>query len=324
MLYAPQRRSGFTLLELLVVIALIVLLASLTVGAVFRLVNARRETNTNTHLLKIHSQFEQQYRAGIDTIKKESVPEAIKQGTKTGAGSVDNARARALHLKLRLRQEFPQSFVEADQAKFQVAYPNASSLYPPKRSFSAVSGVNGLSVDDEAAVLLYLILSQGRGGATTDVDGIAKTMILPGTNFRVFIDEFGDRPDNPPVINHRTYSYANPISFRRWLDQTDQMSSSDAYNELANISRDVQDPDGRLGQGGTITWEAPANRLAAIDLFVPRAAASGARPNFTVNGANPLDGINRGPLIFSAGKNGVYMDFDDLLSFRLQQSGKGN
>jgi len=39
---------------------------------------------------------------------------------------------------------------------------------------------------------------------------------------------------------------------------------------------------------------------------------------------DPFDGRNRGPYVMSAGQDKNYGTPDDLLSFRLQQAGKGN
>ena len=69
-------RAGFTLIELLVVISLIAMLLALTVGVVFRVMSNQRESNTNTHLRKIHM-LEQQWKAKNDQIKKETVPRPL-------------------------------------------------------------------------------------------------------------------------------------------------------------------------------------------------------------------------------------------------------
>ena len=67
-------RSAFTLIELLVVLAIIALLAALSVSAVFRLMESQRETNSNTHLLKIQMGLDQQWKAAVDLIARSQSP----------------------------------------------------------------------------------------------------------------------------------------------------------------------------------------------------------------------------------------------------------
>src|SRR6478672_4070197 len=105
-----HRRGAFTLLELIVVIGIIVLLLSLTAAAVFRLRASQMEKNTNTHLLKIHAALMQQYSPAMERIKKETPPAAVIAATKNADGTTDMIRAKAVHLQMRLRQEFPQKF----------------------------------------------------------------------------------------------------------------------------------------------------------------------------------------------------------------------
>jgi len=85
---------------------------------------------------------------------------------------------------------------------------------------------------------------------------------------------------------------------------------------------DLQDPEGRLGPLPAMAnnW-LPGGRAAALDLFISKVPNT--RPLFN-QATNPFDGLNRGPYVFSAGKDGQYGTADDLYGFRLQQSGRGN
>ena len=310
---ALHRRSGFTLLELLVVIGIIVLLVGITVGAVFRLRESQEEKNSTEAVRQIQIGFDQKWKAVGDNIRNQKpVPQVIVEATRKADGSFDPVRANALHMKLRLRQEFPQTFAEADRALFQTAYPNVPQPYLPKPLFSmAVSGKPGASADEEAAVLLYLILSQGQGGITFDPEtvGGVQSKEIPersGVFYKVFADAWG-----------------KPISFRRWADAND---NQDIVAELSQPPLaparypDVQDPEGRLGPLQANNWFQASPRSTALGLFISN------RPNRPVfnQTINPFDGMNRGPYVFSAGKDGVYGSADDLYGFRLQQSGRGN
>jgi len=326
-----HRRGGFTMLELIVVIGIIVLLMSLTISAVFRLRASQMEKNTNTHLVKIHSAFMQQYTAAVDRIKKEDPPQVIKDNTKNQDGTYDLARAKALHLKLRLRQEFPNNFGEV----FKVIGPLTGSngqqySYNPKPAYvSAIqspiqSGPNTYPdpvPEGQAAALLVLILSQGQGGTAGTAESIAptKTINFPQQNnpqpvaLRVFVDEWG-----------------TPISFRRLADDdmTDVLNelNQPPYVSAAQVQSghmDPQDPEGRLM---IQTWP---NRTLLMPLLANNT------PNNRPYMQNPFDGRNRGPFVFSAGGNMQFYvpgsnpqvmetDLDNLYSYRLAQSGKGN
>jgi prepilin-type N-terminal cleavage/methylation domain-containing protein len=317
-----RARPAFTLLELLVVISIIALLASITISAVFRLQSSQKEKNTDTHLRKIDMVLMQQWKATVDKIKQEDPPQFVKDLTKNADGTSDPARAKALHLKLRLRQEFPQNFGEVFS---NIQVPNPSNptsfyVYSGKPSYLAAlknakqtPPVNGpfdeVVEEGQSAVMLVLILSQGKGGATTNPEQIAPTMLLDyplstgaTTQRRVFKDEWG-----------------RPIAFRRWADddQTDVLSElNDApYAPVTTGSRDPQDPEGRLI---IPTWPGRAQAMSFLAFNPP----PGQRPILK----NPFDGYNRGPFAFSAGRDGTFFNFmdDNLYSYRQQQSGRGN
>ena len=115
-LHSTKARPAFTLIELIVVMSIIALLATITISAVFRLQSSQKESNTVTHLTKIQMTFNQQWKPTIDNIKKQEPPIAIRNATADGvapATVLSDARARALHMKLLLRREFPQTFNEA-------------------------------------------------------------------------------------------------------------------------------------------------------------------------------------------------------------------
>jgi prepilin-type N-terminal cleavage/methylation domain-containing protein len=318
----PRARSAFTLVEMLVVIGIIALLAALTAAAVTRIREQSRENYTNVHLNKIQMELEKQWKAQVALIKSETPPAAIVELTKDQNGSQDLVRARALHLKLRLRQEFPQNFSELTP----IQPLGGPYVYQVKAGFkTALKAPLAAETTPEAqsAALLYLILSQGSGGTRTDVDTIARTKLMdypqqnnaPAIPLKVFADEWGSH-----------------IGFRRWAD--DDMT--DVVNELnlppyvaapappaPGISKnDPQDPEGHFSPFFQPAWPA-ANRQLALQLL--------ATPKLQ----NPFDGTNRGPFVFSAGKNGMFrvnndpnlpfeVNLDNLYSFRIAGSGKGN
>lgn len=313
-------RSGFTLLELLVVLALMAMLLALVTGAVFRVLGEQREKNTGIHLHKIQMMLDQQWKAKTDQIRKEAPPAQVIEMTRNADGSVDMERAKAFHLKMRLRQEFPNDFGEVystgwftagsgERFNYDVKPYYRAALKSPYRS--APNTFTFTEYEQHSAALLVLILSQGAGGATTDPESIAPTKLMDfpqdagvgvpagSIQLRVFVDAFGQH-----------------IGFRRQADD----SMADVITELSlppfvgSGSPDPQDPSGRL--------QMPANRWGNYGTENGKVVATRylARPGF----ANPFDGTNRGPFAFSSGKNKTFYTPDDLYSYRIQQAGKGN
>lgn len=295
-------RAAFTLLELLVVIGIIALLATITVSAVFHLREGQTEVNTSRDLRKIHIGLEQQWKAAVDTINtKEKPSDKLLDACKNSDGSRNNDRAKALHLKLRLRQEFPQTFAEFRSAVANFPEYNPKQLYQ-KALGPNWTGVKGRSPEEESAVLLLLILSQGRGGIefnTQDVATVQTRSLSDGTQVRVLVDR-----------------WSNPISFRRWALDTDpvlgELNQPPFVDPKAPANKyDPQDPDAKL-QGN---WQ---NKDAWINEFAKYF------PQGSLTYPAPFDGMNRGPFVFSFGKDGNPMTADDLFSFRLQSTGRGN
>jgi type II secretory pathway pseudopilin PulG len=336
-LRATTIRRAFTLIELIVVLGIIILLTTLTAAAVMRYQQGQRESNTNTHLLKIHQELEKQWAAKVALIKSEPVPQAILEATKNADGTYDMARARAFHMKMRLRQEFPQTFGEV-YSKLPVPANGQTYIYDGKQAFKnalknplmlAPNQYAEPSPEAQSAALLVLILSQGGGGSTTDVDAIAKTSLLENfaqqgggaISLKVFVDEWGtqiafrrqaddDMTDVIGVLGDPT----------RPGDLNQQPFVSAAQMQKGNL--DPQDPDGRL----KMTWP---NYTAAKNIL--------AQPDPTKRPyiAEPFDGRNRGPFVISAGKNGLFYrpntnppvwetDLDNLYSYRLAQTRRGN
>jgi hypothetical protein len=239
-----------TLIELLIVMSIIVVLASLVVSAVFTVRDAQMKSFAETLTTKLSVGVEQQVRQATDQIREEPVP----AWAMTMAGN-DQRIAKVIYLKARLKQEFPVSF-------YQAMYPNAgfrqgqSGSYltaggandlPPKPSYvkalgaaapaiganptpDAATGVNGL----EASILLYLWLSQGRRGqAGFNVDehveaSAIKTVQINGVTFKYFADSWGG------PVRAWTFPFGN-----------DELNAPPYQNAMAQNqqSPDPQDPD---------------------------------------------------------------------------------
>ena len=68
------RRSAFTLIEMLVVIAIIGILVSLTGVAVFRLIGTQQSANTKSELSRLEGELQKQWRAAADKFAQGADP----------------------------------------------------------------------------------------------------------------------------------------------------------------------------------------------------------------------------------------------------------
>lgn len=273
-------RNGFTLLELLVVIAIIAAISALAATAIFRMKGSQEKKTAEQRMMQLQSDFSAQWKAVVDVAKKESIPEPVR----VLAGN-DNVRARVLHIKFRLRQEFPQSFDEVRNGSF-TAYG-----YPPKTAFiNSISGATATpgGTEAESAALLMMTLAQSRGGVAGNAESLlggggTKNIDVGGRQFKVFIDPWG-----------------NPIGFARWTTSPYYDQQLQLFNtRSAGTAKDNEDPEGKLLQN----WASKATAQTLLHTF---------------------DGRNRSPFMYSAGPNSRFYDDDDVTSYQLADQGGKN
>lgn len=120
-------RRGFTLVEMLVVLAIMGILVALIASATFQVIGQQRVSNTETLLKKLDAVLQRQWQVVVDQAQKEKIPEPFLTGFVTdpmgnrvqnyigllGMAGGNEKRARIIWIKLRLKQEFPQTFAEA-------------------------------------------------------------------------------------------------------------------------------------------------------------------------------------------------------------------
>jgi prepilin-type N-terminal cleavage/methylation domain-containing protein len=311
----PLARRGFTLTELLVVISIIVILAALAAGAAFRLAGSQQEKNTNLAVLKISDLLDQQWQAVIDQARIESIPTAVSNMAQDAAGNNNPRRARAIYIKLRLMQEFPQTFNEALNNPLG-AKPTYAKL---------LSGLAASGDPFEWGACLYMALGQNRRGAGVNLDtSIANTEAIDTPNWpglKTFVDAWGTpivfyrSPTNNPELNPLTKVVLGP-------------------------NNDAQDPEGTLSDAGWILAGAgpSPNYLAFYNQIhplpyglTPTAASLTTRgsyylvPVVSSFGPNKRSGLAdffMTPATTPSAEVGA--DNDNIYSYRHRLGGKGN
>jgi prepilin-type N-terminal cleavage/methylation domain-containing protein len=248
----PNRRcgrAGLTLIELLVVMAIIGVLASLAIGAVFTLRESQIKSFSETTVQKLASALDGQWKAALDTVRDEinPTPSPPQAGATVAQIQLYNTwlwavrlangeprRAKVIYTKARLMQEFPINFNMA-QAPFSGVLAGKPAYVKALGTLTETTSPDDSSHPWHASALLYLTLTQGRRGMAAfnpdDLDPSAiQTRTAGGQQFKIFVDAWG-----------------NPVSFFIF-------PVKNTY-ELAGGS-DPQDPENTLADG---MWRSSAN-----------------------------------------------------------------
>jgi hypothetical protein len=225
------RRPSFTLVEILVVIAIIVALMALAVGAVMRFLQTQAQKNTESIIGRIDSTLDKQWRYVISAAMTEPIPDGV---VALAGGKTD--RARVIYVKLRLKQEFPMGYYEAlnpngllPPIADYVTKLNAAGIffanYPPPPAYTPPT-------PDETSACLLMALERNRGGARLTADDLGKDTVRTNSfGLKMLVDFWG-----------------TPLLFYRWptLDGGVDAANPATPGSRAVTLRDLQDGDGTL------------------------------------------------------------------------------
>jgi prepilin-type N-terminal cleavage/methylation domain-containing protein len=246
---AQARRAGFTLVELLVVMGIILALVALSASASMRLLATQKVSVTETTITKVDSALRKQWDAVLTAAQKEDI--AARYGSTTyttilGVAGNDTRRARVIYVKLRLRQEFPMNYAEAL---------SPSGPLPAKQSYAKYLSARGKTgnanpVAEESSACLLMALREGRSGGTAGTDDFGATSVDMVNGIEVLVD-----------------GWRRPLAFYRWPtdpgpnNEVDQLAPP--ASATVSRARDPQDPDGLLiATPGTSTgWWYSSGRM---------------------------------------------------------------
>jgi prepilin-type N-terminal cleavage/methylation domain-containing protein len=302
-------RTGFTLLELVIVIGIIAILVALSMAAVMKVRVLGMVKSSSDVVEKVQAAVDNQYKAIIAQAQKDIkgggiTPDAAAMYVYAGN---DQDLALALLTYCRVRQSFPQSFSEV--APFTVG----GYTFPVKQQFQAYAGTSlpwsqstATLISQQSAALLYAATAQtGAGGNTFNSDeatNSAKSTVVIGTgSYPVYIDAF-----------------QTPIGYCRF--GTNRELQLSPYANTKSACLDPLDPAGKL-----LGLNATTQTQLGLAFFL--------------NNGDPANavvfGTNRIPVVYSCGYNKFYESLDnagvniqgiigndDILGYRLRQLGQ--
>ncbi len=297
---APARR-GFTLVELLVVVALLALLAALSAGAYFRIQASEKNRAAEATLSKLNTLHDRRWKAVLDTASQDALQSKIPDLVVQFAGG-DKDRARAVWTYMRLKNEFPTTRAEAVT---DVVIPGTAVVVLQHRKIFDQLPNSGTPEEQSAACLYLALTATGNRGETVAGDGLeqqtADINLTGGGSARVFVDPWAQ-----PIIYFRM-GFAPELNLPPYIRSGVQ-------------NRDLCDPLGKLTQAQG-TWTA-----ASLNLFWAAMAQNHIGAGTVVPATYPIPSQNWVPTAVSAGPDKAfgaptYFDGDNLVGFRLRREG---
>ncbi|HJN12097.1 MAG TPA: type II secretion system protein [Pirellulaceae bacterium] len=289
-----RNRRAFTLMELLVVIVIITVLATMVLFAVYGALESAKRARTQTQVMRLHEMVLAKWEAYKTLAVRLRIPPSAR------GNAMDIAAARLLAIRDLQRMELPDRIADLNEFPAVIPVPTTAPplrLDPPAlwRAYRRRAGYVGNSIvppatwsaSHQGAECLYLIVAQTRDGDTSGLDFLKET-------------EIGDTDfDGMPEILD---AWGRPIEFLRWApgfsistgpdlkwglsasDNIDLRGESGSDDELVS---DIHIPDGRLSP----------------DPFDPLQVDDNLRVNRGVPKRRTFALI---PLIFSAGPDNKY------------------
>jgi prepilin-type N-terminal cleavage/methylation domain-containing protein len=291
-----QERRGFTLVELLVVLGIIVTLVSLLMAGFSAVRIAQQEKATEDIVRKLQGAIENQRTELVTQAAKDRRGRTAQFQSLVTFCDNDEDRAEALLVYLKLRHAFPQTRAEAILPVTLTVGATTYFIAQPHKAYAALPNTSSWSPHDQSAAILYAFASNmGAGGATFATDdatgGNQMDHSINSVTARVFHDARG-----------------NPIGFKRFWQST-ELDTDPAYSNLKDAFKDPFDTKGRLA---TVVgnWTVALKGVAEAAVFVP-------------GNGQTFDNRNKSITAYSLGQNKLDEALlgDDVLGYRLHKLG---
>jgi prepilin-type N-terminal cleavage/methylation domain-containing protein len=316
-------RAAFTLIELLIVLAIMSVLVALLAAAVFKTMGAMQDQATDTTLSKVASELSKQWSIVVQQANQETPSPSV-----VALAGGDARRARVIWVKLRLKQEFPMTYAEALNPGGGII---PASELPPKNAYrKALASLTGTpNPRTESSALLLLSLTSGRGGMRWDAEATLGAGFVHDTDGDS-LAEILDTWHNPIYFVRYPIDW-NPAATPLWAQDMEKILNQEYplpggppprtqlpwVRDLnpgglqSGSTNDAQDPEGLLSNP---TWASTNSGILFGQLCHP--VGSG------------VSYVNLAPFVASAGADGsppssMWFNGDDRFSYRLKKAGAG-
>jgi prepilin-type N-terminal cleavage/methylation domain-containing protein len=289
------RRGAFTLIELLIVVAIITVLVGLLTVGVFKFFERQRIRNTEALLKTVDETLKVHWSKVIDEAKKElNIPSAV-----LNLAGNDQSLARILWIKLRLVEAFPMTYYEAAYPPCYYDYTakqwipliptdrrRYASEYATKLNLGAFTAPPAaINRETESAACLLAALSISRGGAPAlNVDLLS----VPPLDT--------DSDGNKELVD----GFGNSVAFFRFptVNLNFQLSNPNPKNAAGSFTlMDGLDPKFQLTNTSTSGWWGSINRIRFQEVC-----------RFTLGDGNTPEGPQEWytrPVVVSKGPDGI-------------------
>ena len=201
------RRPAFTLIEMLVVIAIIAVLGTLTAGVVLKFMTGQPITNTKVGLKKMQTMAHKRWVEVTEQAKREAIQGVYL--TAVQSLSSDSATQRVIYIKIKQKQAFPETFFEAinplviGSGASAVTIPAVPGYVQFLKNNAITTGSQTAPQNYESAVCLLMALKRSVSGGTINDQDLGLT---PSINTTIV-------PGGAPCLCD---GWGNPIGFCRW------------------------------------------------------------------------------------------------------------
>lgn len=295
----PCARRAFTLVELLVVVAIIAVLVSLGAWGVFATIGVRQQNNTKGTILVVHKLLQNRWAQVVADAKKETPSPAVV--ALAGGTSLDpnGARARVIWAKVRLAEAFPQSYAELHPTNPTIVnnYIPVNRRKPHFAKYQTqlaplTAGLPG----ESSACLLLALKTLGSDGVSVQEQLAYAVALNDNPNY------VGGIPANqiPCLID----SWGNPLAYVRFPWNNSELQASNPAATAANmVNADPIDVNGMLLNKFWYNWAPAGSPPTPRQVYEAQFHSIGPAP--LAAGLGPPRAFYVNSVVVSAGKDGV-------------------